>query len=103
MDYTNTFEKTYGYVPPYQAAESTAAAMVYADAIQRANSFDTEKVREALASTDMQTFYGNILFAKSGQNIAKPMILRQVQDGEYKLVAPTAWADSELNYPRMTQ
>ncbi|MCZ6586757.1 MAG: amino acid ABC transporter substrate-binding protein [Alphaproteobacteria bacterium] len=103
MDYTNTFEKTYGYVPPYQAAESTAAVMVYADAIQRANSFDTEKVRDALASTDMQTFYGNILFAKSGQNIAKPMILRQVQDGKYRLVAPTAWADSELNYPRMTQ
>ena len=103
MDYTNTFEKTYGYVPPYQAAESTAAVMVYADAISRANSFDTEKVRDALASTDTQTFYGNIKFAPTGQNIAKPMILRQVQNGKYRLVAPTAWANSKLNYPRLTQ
>lgn len=103
MDYTNTFEKTYGYVPPYQAAESTAAVMVYADALTRAGSFDTGKVRDALAATDMETFYGKVLFAESGQNIAKPMILRQVQDGKYRLVAPTAWADSKLNYPRLTQ
>ncbi|MHA1598094.1 MAG: amino acid ABC transporter substrate-binding protein [Alphaproteobacteria bacterium] len=100
QDYANTFEKTYGYVPPYQAAESTAAVQVYADALQRANSFDTKKVRDALAATDMQTFYGNIKFAPTGQNIAKPMVLRQVQGGKYKLVAPTAWADSKLVYPR---
>ncbi len=101
MDYANTFEKTYGYVPPYQAAESSASVLVYADAIQRAGSFDTAKVRDALAATDMQTFYGNIKFAPTGQNIAKPMILRQVQDGKYKLVAPAAFADTALNFPRM--
>ena len=103
MDYTNTFEKVYGYVPPYQAAESSASVLVYADAIQRANSFDTVKVRDALAATDMQTFYGNVKFAPTGQNIAKPMVLRQVQNGKYKLVAPTAWASSKLNFPRKAQ
>lgn len=100
MDFSNTFEKTYGYVPPYQAAESAAAVLVYASAFERANSFDPAKVRDALAATDMQTFYGNIKFAPTGQNIAKPMVLRQVQGGEYKLVAPTKWADTKLVYPR---
>lgn len=100
MDYAKTFEKTYGYVPPYQAAESTAAVLVFVDALERAGSFDTEKVRDALAATDMQTFYGFIKFAPTGQNIAKPMILRQIQNGEYKLVAPIEWADSELVFPR---
>jgi len=103
MDYTKTFEKVYGYVPPYQAAESTASVLVYADAIARANSFDTVKVRDALAATDMQTFYGNVKFAPTGQNIAKPMVLRQVQNGHYKLVAPSAFADTPLNFPRMAK
>ena len=99
-DYAALFEQEYGYVPPYQAAESTAAVMVWADALQRAGSFDTEAVREALAATDMRTFYGNIRFDATGKNIAKPMVLSQIQDGEYRVVAPTAWASHELRFPR---
>ena len=98
-DYATLFEREYGYVPPYQAAESTAAVMVWADALQRAGSFETEAVREALAATDMQTFYGNIRFDATGKNIAKPMVLSQIQDGEYRVVAPTAWASHELRFP----
>ena len=99
-DYAVRFEAEYGYVPPYQAAESTAAVTVWADALQRAGSFDTEAVRDALAATDLQTFYGNIRFDETGKNIAKPMVLLQIQDGEYRVVAPTAWAADELAFPR---
>ncbi len=98
--YAKTFEKKYGYVPPYQAAESSASVLVYADAIARANSFDTEKVRDALAATELQTFYGNIKFDKTGKNIAKPMVLRQIQKGKLKVVAPTKWATTKLIHPR---
>lgn len=99
-DYAKTFEKKYGYVPPYQAAESTAAVLVYADALERAGSFDTDKVRDAIGATILKTFYGNVQFDKTGKNIAKPMVLRQIQKGEYKVVAPTKWATSELIWPR---
>jgi hypothetical protein len=27
-------------------------------------------------------------------------VLRQIQDGELKVVAPTKWASSEVRYPR---
>ncbi len=99
-DYANTFKAEYGYVPPYQAAESTAAVEVYVDALQRAGSFDTEKVREALAATEMQTFYGNVKFDETGKNIAKPMALRQLIDGKYVVVAPSKWAEKPVVYPR---
>ena len=98
-DYAALFEREYGYIPPYQAAESSAAVMVWADALRRAGSFDTDAVREALAATDMQTFYGNIRFDATGKNVAKPMVLSQIQDGEYRVVAPTAWASHELRFP----
>ncbi len=99
-DYAKIFETEYGYVPPYQAAESSAAVMVFADALTRAGSTDSVAVRDAIAATEMQTFYGNIDFDDTGKNIAKPMVLRQIKDGKYSLVAPLDWADSELTYPR---
>ncbi len=98
-DYANRFKKEYGYVPPYQAAESTASVLVYVDALARAGSFDTDKVRDAIAATNIQTFYGNVKFDKTGKNIAKPMVLRQIQKGKYKVVAPTKWATSKLIHP----
>lgn len=98
-DFAKLFEKTYGYAPPYQAAESAAAVLVYKDAFERANSFDKKKLRNAIAKTNFQTFYGNIKFDKTGRNIAKPMVLYQVQDGKYVVVAPKKWAAATLRWP----
>jgi len=91
-DFAVMFEKVYGYAPPYQAAESAAAVLIYKDAFERANSFNKKKVRDAIAKTNTQTFYGNVKFDKTGKNIAKPMVLYQVQDGQFKVVAPAKWA-----------
>ena len=85
---------------PYQTAQASAAVYVFADAFQRAGTLDKEAVREAIAATDMKTFYGPIKFSEFGNNIAKPMVLRQIQDGEYNVVAPSAFASHKLNYPR---
>ena len=98
-DFSTLFEETYGYVPPYQAAESAAAVMVFADAFERAGSLDRDAVRDVLAETEMETFYGNIDFDETGKNIAKPMVLYQIQDGEYAVVAPVEWATAEVRHP----
>ena len=47
MKYAADFNKSFGYEPPYQSAESSAALLVFKDAFERANSFDTKKVRDA--------------------------------------------------------
>ena len=99
-DYYNDFKAEFGYAPPYQAAESTATVLTYVDALQRANSFDTEKVRNAIAATNIQTFYGWVKFDETGKNIAKPMVLRQIQDGKYIPVAPSKFAAGKVIYPR---
>jgi len=101
-DFAKLFEKTYGYAPPYQAAESAAAVLVYKNAFERANTFDKKKVRNAIAKTNFQTFYGNIKFDRTGRNIAKPMVLYQVQDGKYVVVAPKKWAAATLRWPTPT-
>ncbi len=85
---------------PYQTAQATAAVYVFKDAFERANSLDKEKIRDALSATDMKTFYGDIRFSAAGNNVAKPMVLRQIQNGVYNVVAPSAFASHKLNWPR---
>jgi len=94
------FEKEYGYAPPYQAAESTASVLVYVDALQRAGTFDTEKVRDAIAATNLQTFYGWVKFDETGKNIAKPMVMWQIQKGKYTPVAPSKFAAGQVIFPK---
>lgn len=86
---------------PYQSAQAAAAVIVWKDAFERAQSFDPNTLRDTLATTDMETFYGTIKFSEAGNNIAKPMVLRQIQGGEYKVVAPSKWASDPVIYPRV--
>ncbi len=94
--YTEYAKKTV----PYQTAQASAAVYVFKDAFERAGTLDKEAVRDALTDTDLATFYGQIKFSDAGNNIAKPMVLRQIQDGQYNVVAPSAFASHPLNWPR---
>jgi len=104
-EFDQLFKKTYdGYKNvPYQSAQAAAAVLVWKEAFERANSFDVDKVRDALSATDMKTFYGDIRFSEAGNNIAKPMVLRQIQDGIFNVVAPSKWASHSVNHPRKAQ
>ncbi len=85
---------------PYQTAQASAAVYVFKDAFERAGSLDKEAVRDAISETDLATFYGQIRFSEAGNNIAKPMVLRQIQNGQYNVVAPSAFASHDLVWPR---
>ena len=101
-DYDKLFKSTYdGYKNvPYQAAQASAAVLVWKEAFETATSFDTETLRGVISATEMSTFYGNIKFSAVGNNIAKPMVLRQIQDGKLNVVAPSKWASHPVDWPR---
>jgi len=101
-DYDKLFIATYANYKnaPFQSAQASAAVMVWKDAFERADSFDTDKLRDAISATDMKTFYGAIKFSAAGNNIAKPMVLRQIQNGELNVVAPSKWASHPVDWPR---
>ena len=99
-DFVREFRAKYDYEPPYQSAESAAAVQVWADVFRRAQSFDPKVLRDTIAATEMQTFYGNVKFNEAGQNIAKPMVMSQILDSDYKVVGPIEWATTEAVLPR---
>ena len=82
---------------PYQSAQASAAVYVWKEAFEAANSFDKDAVRDAISAVEMETFYGDVKFGPDGNNIAKPMFLRQIgADGSYNLVQTF----EDLDYPR---
>ena len=98
-NYYKKFEAQYGYKPPYQAAESSAAVLVVADSLKRAGSLKRKKIRQAISQTNVQTFFGWIKFDATGKNIAKPIILRQLYLGKYLNIAPSGFAEHKVIYP----
>ena len=82
---------------PYQSAQASAAVYVWKEAFEAANSFDKDAVRDAISAVEMETFYGDIKFSENGNNIAKPMFMRQIgSDGSYSLVE----SFKDMSYPR---
>jgi len=67
--------------PDYVHAASAAALVALQKGIEKAKSTDKKAVREALASLDIVTFYGQIKFTANGMNGSKELPIIQVQNG----------------------
>jgi branched-chain amino acid transport system substrate-binding protein len=101
-EWNNGFKAAYpSYTSvPYQSAQASAAVYVWKEAFEAANSFDKDAVRDAISAVDMETFYGDIKFSENGNNIAKPMFMRQIDSsGNYNLVESA----DQLDFPRNVQ
>jgi branched-chain amino acid transport system substrate-binding protein len=98
-EFAQQFQKEFGYKPDYHPPQSSAAMIVYHQAIEKVGSLDPQKVRDAIAATDIMTFYGPIRFNDKGQNIAKTMGVVQIQNGKPVVVYPPEHKQAELIYP----
>lgn len=85
---------------PSESAQASASIWVIKNAFEKAGSLDKNKVRDAVSATNLSTFYGQIRFSHAGNNIAKPMIVRQIQNGKYNVVAPSYWASHGVIWSR---
>ncbi len=97
--YAELCQKEYGHVCDYHPPQSTAALEVYQRAIEKAGSLDPQKVRDALAQTNVMTAYGPIKFNDKGQNVAKSMTVVQIQSGKPLVVYPASSAQAKFIYP----
>ena len=100
-DYVKAYEQKYNssQPPDYHVAESTAGCLAFQKAIENAGSLDPAKVRDALATLDVMTFFGEIKFDSRGINIYKPMVVEQIQSGTHYTVFPSDVANGRPQYP----
>ena len=95
-EFARLYEKTYKEEPTSISAQAAAAVYVFADAFNRAQSFEPERT---------QRHCGHIKFDSEGVNSQKLVILTQIIDGDYVLIAPQGWAEREavITKPDITE
>lgn len=97
--YTRLKAALNGAEPSQHAAQSYAAMLAAVDAVKRAGSSDPEKVRSALAQTNLKTAFGPVTFRTYGgytnQNSVVGLIT-QVQNGRFVTVGPASAARGKL-------
>src|SRR3989442_165095 len=69
-----------------------------ADAVTRAGSLDREKVRDAIAATDMTTVIGPVKFRPDGTGIVQSVFVQWL-NGKQELIWPRESATAPLAYP----
>jgi branched-chain amino acid transport system substrate-binding protein len=112
QNYLKMYAERWGHNPAYQSASSTASGIAYIEAIKAANSLDPAAVRDALASLDVMTFYGQIKFDERGMtfygqikfdergvNMTKPMVVEQWQGGKKATIWPADVASAKALWP----
>ncbi|GLK86455.1 amino acid ABC transporter substrate-binding protein [Ancylobacter defluvii] len=96
-DFYKDFQaKTGGADPDYVHGSCAAAGEVIADALARTGSLDKAKLRDAIAATDIQTFYGPIKFGPTGMNLTRELPIIQVQGETIKVLAPADIKNADL-------
>jgi branched-chain amino acid transport system substrate-binding protein len=80
-EFSKQFKARFGYEADYHVASGAADVLVYKFAIEKANSLEPTKVRDAIASLDVETLYGRVKFEPNGQ-IALGQVLIQIQQGK---------------------
>lgn len=97
-DYVAAFQAEYKAVPDYAEASASAAGAILQIAIEKAGSIDPEKVRDALASLDVTTFYGQVKFGSNGQIVSLEPPAFQIQDGKAKVFYPASVKQTDLKF-----
>ena len=86
-EFIKIFEKKFGYEPDYHNAAGIACVAVIKNAIEKAEALDKEKVRDAIASTRLDTIYGHVEFNPNGQ-IKGTSVVLQILDNKIYEVYP---------------
>ncbi len=87
-NFNKLWEQKYKDVPDYAQASAAAAGEIFQLAIEKADSIDPKKVRDALASLDTTTFYGRIKFGATGQITSLDPPVFQIQGGKPVVLFP---------------
>lgn len=108
VQFAEAITAKYNHPWTYHQAAAACAGLILQKAIEAAGSLDNEKVREALLSMDIMTFFSPIKFGSMDfqgstmENVnvkGKPLSV-QVQKGKLEVVYPEDFQTAKLEYPK---
>jgi branched-chain amino acid transport system substrate-binding protein len=87
-EFVKAYTVKWSSAPGVAAAEGYAAASVLGEAVRRAGSVETEKVRAALAALQAETPLGSYRVGANGQQLGNLPAVAQIQRGKLQIVWP---------------
>ncbi len=97
-EYIEAYEKRYGEKPNYHAGNAYGSLQVTEAALKKVGSFDNEKLREALATIEVQTVFGRYKVDAKGMNSHEGLTF-QILRGQRRVVWPEKWAETKVELP----
>jgi branched-chain amino acid transport system substrate-binding protein len=97
-EFIDRYEKRYGEKPNYHAGAAFGALQVTEAAVKQAGGFDSEKIRQALATLDVMTVFGRYKVDARGVNSHEGLTF-QILRGQRKVVWPEKWAETKAELP----
>ena len=95
-NFVKLFRAKYNSDPDYGQASAAVCGALFQLAIEKANSLDHDKVRDALASLDTVTFWGPVKFGANGQiNSLEPPVF-QIQNAKAVVLFPDGIKQGDL-------
>ncbi|MGH7385299.1 MAG: amino acid ABC transporter substrate-binding protein [Candidatus Rokuibacteriota bacterium] len=98
QEYTDKYEKRFGEKPNYHAGGAYGALQVTEAAVKKAGGFDSEKIREALATMEVTTVFGRYKVNAKGINDHEGLTF-QILKGKRRVVWPEKWAETKAELP----
>ncbi len=95
-EFVENYQKRYGVKPNYHASGGYAGMQIFVAAIKKAGSFDSEKIREALAAIKVDTVRGPWKANERGVNTPIEGVTFQIQNGKRVIMWPEHAAEAKF-------
>jgi branched-chain amino acid transport system substrate-binding protein len=98
-EWFEAYKAEFKHEPSYHSAAGYAGCLVYTEAVKRAGSLDSDKVREALLKLEMRTMFGDYKVDQDGYQVAHKMVTFQWQKEKKVVVWPDDLAQGKVLFP----
>ena len=99
QEFVTAYEQEFNRAPALQSVNGYAGCQLFVEAVRRAGSLDSDKLREALLTLRTKTVLGDFAIDERGFQIGHKPIAIQWQDGKQAVVWPDELASGKPRFP----
>jgi branched-chain amino acid transport system substrate-binding protein len=98
-EFVASYQKEFNHAPAFISAAAYAGCQLFADAVRRAGSLDSDKLWEEILKLKTKTVLGDFAVDERGFQVGHKAITIQWQDGKQAVVWPNDVAASKPRFP----
>ena len=99
QEFVAAYEKEFKRAPALQSANAYAGCRLFVEAVRRAGSLDSDKLRETLLAFRTKTVLGDFAIDERGFQIGHKAVAIQWQDGKQVVVWPDEFVSGKARFP----